>query len=63
MTQNRCKVVRSDVARLELVNNRLRFENEKLAAILEYVAMMTDVELPDESGEAEESEETEEEAE
>ena len=63
MKQNRCKVVRSDVAQLELVNNRLRFENEKLAAILEYVAMMTDVELPDESGEAEESEETEEEAE
>lgn len=63
MVQKKCKVVRSDVARLELVNNRLRFENEKLAAILEYVAMMTDVELPDESGEAEESEETEEEAE
>lgn len=63
MRQKKCKVVRSDVARLELVNNRLRFENEKLAAILEYVAMMMDVELPDESGEAEESEETEEEAE
>ena len=60
MEQKKCKVVRADVARLERENARLRYENERLSAILEYVAMMTDVELPDET---EGSEEPEEEAE
>lgn len=40
------KIVRADVARLERENNRLTYENERLNAILEYVAMMADVDLP-----------------
>lgn len=41
------KVVKNDIARLERENNRLRCENNRLIAELEYVAMMTDVELPE----------------
>lgn len=39
------KVVKADIAALVRENDRLKFENERLYAVLEYVAMMTDVEI------------------
>lgn len=53
--EEKCRVVKSSVARLERENARLRRENERLGAILEYVAMMADVELPEEDEESGES--------
>lgn len=42
------KIINADTARLMDENNRLRRKNAELEATLEYVAMMTDVELPEE---------------
>ena len=41
------RIVRADVGALIRENDRLKAENERLNAYLEYVAMMTDVELPE----------------
>lgn len=42
------KIVKSEIAALMRENERLKAENARLAGYLEYVAMMADVELPDE---------------
>lgn len=57
------KIIRADVAQLMRKNEILKRENEWLMAMLEYVSMMTDVELPTEEEIEEEYEEEEEEEE
>lgn len=42
------KTTSADVGRLMRENNHLKRKNAELEATLEYVAMMTDVELPEE---------------
>lgn len=49
------KIVRAEVGALIRENDRLKAENERLNAYLEYVAMMTDVELPEPEDFAKES--------
>ena len=51
------KIIRADVAQLMRKNDALTRENEWLMAMLEYVSMMTDVELPTEEEVEEENEE------
>lgn len=47
------KVMSADNARLTMENNRLKRRCAELEASLEYVAMMADVELPEETDEEE----------
>ena len=51
------KIIRADVAQLIRKNEALEMENEWLVAMLEYISMMTDVELPTEEELEEEFEE------
>lgn len=53
------KIIRADVAQLMRKNDMLTRENEWLVAMLEYVSMMTDVELPTEEEVVEEEDEGE----
>ena len=48
------KTIDADVAHLIRENNLLIYQNKKLAATLEYLAMMTDVELPEQEDEDDE---------
>lgn len=53
------KVVRAEIAGLIRENERLKAENERLSAYLEYVAMMADVDLPEPEDFTEEGEDNE----
>ena len=50
------KIVRGATAELVRENNVLKRHNAELEATLEYVAMMTDVDLPEGESESEEGE-------
>lgn len=47
------KTIGAETARLIRENNRLKRQCEELGAAVEYVAMMADVELPEETEEEE----------
>lgn len=49
------KTIGAETARLIRENNRLKRQCEELGAAVEYVAMMADVELPEETGGEEEA--------
>lgn len=53
------KTIGAETARLIRENNRLKRQCEELGAAVEYVAMMADVELPEETGGEEASDEQE----
>lgn len=49
------KTIGAETARLIRENNRLKRQCEELGAAVEYVAMMADVDLPEEAGGEEEA--------